>query len=438
MSLNEAPRGMRVYLALFGRRNAGKSSVINALTGQETAIVSEVKGTTTDPVFKAMEISPIGPCVIIDTAGIDDVGELGALRKKKTLEILDIADVALIIVDINVGLTADERLMIAKVQEKKKPLIIVLNKIDIFENTTTEKANENNNENENNNHEIIANLQKELNISVVAVSALKKQGISELKNTIISVIPKDKNKHKIVGDLISPGDFVVLVTPIDDAAPKGRLILPQQQTIRDILENDAVAVVTKEYGLRKTLKNLVQKPRLVITDSQVFSEVNAATPAEIPITSFSILFARQKGDLMEFIKGIKAIEMLKDGDKVLVAEGCTHHRQSDDIGSVKIPRWIRQQTGKQIEFEFSSGASFTEDIKQYALIVHCGACMLNRTAMFSRIERAKYHGVPIVNYGILIAYVLGILPRALEPFPMAKRILEEGLSLKDSGMRSQK
>ncbi len=432
MSLNEAPRGVRIHLALFGKRNAGKSSVINALTGQETAIVSEVKGTTTDPVFKAMEILPIGPCVIIDTAGIDDVGELGALRKKKTLEILEIADVALLIVDINVGLTADERLLIAKVQEKKKPMILVLNKIDTFEDTTAKKENEN--KNKDNNSEIIANLQKELKIPVVAVSALKKQGISELKKAIISVIPKDENKDNIVGDLINPGDFVVLVTPIDNAAPKGRLILPQQQTIRDILENDAVAIVTKDYGLRKTLKNLGQKPKLVITDSQFFSEVNAATPAEIPLTSFSILFARQKGDLVEFVKGAKAIDTLKDGDKVLIAEGCTHHRQSDDIGSVKIPRWIRQRTGKRLEFEFSSGATFTEDIKKYALIVHCGACMLNRTAMLSRIERAKDRGVPIVNHGILIAYVQGILPRALEPFPMARMIWEEDQSLKDSEM----
>ncbi len=415
MSLNETPKGVRVHLALFGKRNAGKSSVINAITGQETAIVSEVKGTTTDPVFKTMEILPIGPCVIIDTAGIDDIGELGELRVKKTLEVLDITDVALLIVDIKSGISDDDRLIMDKFKEKKKPLIVVLNKIDTIEN-----------ENENTDYgKIASTFQEELNNSVVAVSALKKLRIKELKNAIISVIPEDEDKFKIVGDLINPGDFVVLVTPIDKAAPKGRLILPQLQTIRDILESDAMAIVTKEYELRETLNHLVKKPKLVITDSQVFLKVAADTPKDILMTSFSILFARQKGDLTEFIKGAKAIERLKDGDKVLIAEGCTHHRQSDDIGSVKIPRWIRQRTGKQIEFEFSSGATFTEDVKQYALIVHCGACMMNRTGMLSRVERAKDLEVPIVNFGILIAYIQGLLPRALEPFPMAKLILEE-------------
>ena len=411
MSLNEAPRGVRVHLALFGKRNAGKSSVINALTGQETAIVSDVKGTTTDPVFKAMEILPIGPCVIIDTAGLDDVGELGELRIKKTLEVLEKTDVALLIVDVKSGISENDQLILDKFKEKKKPLVVVLNKIDTLENAD---------------HESIAtSLQETLNIPVVSVSALQKQGIKKLKNAIISVIPEDENKFKIVGDLIYPGDFVVLVTPIDKAAPKGRLILPQQQTIRDILESDAMAIVTKEYELRETLSNLAKKPKLVITDSQVFLKVAADTPKDILMTSFSILFARQKGDLTEFIRGAKAIDKLKDRDKVLIAEGCTHHRQSDDIGNVKIPRWIRQRTGKQIEFEFSAGATFTDDIKKYALIVHCGACMMNRTGMLSRVEDARNQNVPIVNYGILIAYVQGLLPRALEPFPLAKLILEE-------------
>ena len=329
MSLNEAPRGVRVHLALFGKRNTGKSSVINAITGQETAIVSVVKGTTTDPVFKSMEILPIGPCVIIDTAGIDDEGELGELRIKKTLEVLDIADVALLIVDIRAGISDNDQFIIDKFKEKKKPIIVVLNKLDTLEN---------------NDHERIAtNFQETLNTPVVAVSALKMQGIKELKSAIIKVIPEDEDKFKIVGDLINPGDFVVLVTPIDKAAPKGRLILPQQQTIRDILESDAMAIVTKEYELRETLSNLAKKPKLVITDSQVFLKVAADTPKDILMTSFSILFARQKGDLTEFIRGAKAIEKLKDGDRVLIAEGCTHHRQSDDIGSVKIPRWIRQK-----------------------------------------------------------------------------------------------
>ena len=417
MSLNEAPRGVRVHLALFGKRNTGKSSVINALTGQGTAIVSEVKGTTTDPVFKAMEILPIGPCVIIDTAGLDDAGTLGELRIKKTLEVLEITDVALLIVDINIGIKEDDRFILDKFKEKKKPIIVVLNKIDMI-----------NSENKNNDiNRIATSLQESLSTPVVAVSALKQQGIKKLKKAIISVIPEDEDTFKIVGDLINPGDFVILVTPIDKAAPKGRLILPQQQTIRDILESDAIAIVTKEFELRETLNNLVKKPKLVITDSQVFLKVAADTPKDILMTSFSILFARQKGDLTEFIKGAKAIEKLKDGDKVLIAEGCTHHRQSDDIGSVKIPRWLRQRTGKQLEFEFSAGASFTEDINKYALIVHCGACMMNRTGMLSRVDSAKFHNVPIVNYGILIAYVQGLLPRALEPFPLAKMILEEDL-----------
>ncbi|MCO1600552.1 [FeFe] hydrogenase H-cluster maturation GTPase HydF [Desulfosporosinus nitroreducens] len=414
MSLNETPRGVRVHLALFGKRNAGKSSVINAITGQETAIVSKVKGTTTDPVFKSMEILPIGPCVIIDTAGIDDIGELGELRLKKTLEVLDITDVALLIVDIQAGISDNDRFIIDTFKKKKKPLIVALNKSDTIENENKNEAQE----------RIASLLQDELSTPVVAVSALKKLGIKELKNAIISVIPEDEDKFKIVGDLINPGDFVVLVTPIDKAAPKGRLILPQQQTIRDILESDAMAIVTKEYELRETLNHLAKKPKLVITDSQAFLKVAADTPKDILMTSFSILFARQKGDLTEFIKGVKAIETLKDGDKVLIAEGCTHHRQSDDIGSVKIPRWIRQRTGRQIEFEYSSGATFTEDVKKYALIVHCGACMMNRTGMLSRVEQAKSLNVPIVNFGILIAYVQGLLTRALEPFPLAKMTLE--------------
>lgn len=413
MSLNEEPRGVRVHLALFGKRNAGKSSVINAITGQETAIVSEVRGTTTDPVFKAMEILPIGPCVIIDTAGLDDVGKLGELRIKKTLEVLDIADVALLIVDIKEGVKDDDQFIIDKFKEKKKPIVVVLNKLDTLENSDPEI--------------IATSLQQKLDLPVVAMSALNKQGIKELKKAIILVIPEDEDKFKLVDDLISPGDFVVLVTPIDNAAPKGRLILPQQQTIRDILESDATAIVTKEYELRETLSNLAKKPKLVITDSQVFLKVAAYTPVDILMTSFSILFARQKGDLTEFIKGAKAIEKLKDGDRVLIAEGCTHHKQSDDIGSVKIPRWLRQRTGMRLEFEYSAGSTFTDDIKKYALIVHCGACMMNRTGMLSRIQRANYHRVPIVNYGILIAYVQGLLPRALEPFPLAKMILEEEL-----------
>lgn len=409
MSLNETPRSERVHIAIFGRRNAGKSSIINAITNQDIAIVSEVKGTTTDPVYKSMEILPIGPCVIIDTAGLDDVGELGNLRKEKTLEVLNKTDIALIVVDSSVGFDEYDKEIIKIVKDKKIPIIVILNKID--------KVNIDN--------ELIDKISEELDVSIVTVSAIAKIGIKELKEKIINILPEDEDKFKIIGDLINPGDFVVLVTPIDKAAPKGRLILPQQQTIRDILESDAIAIVTKEYELRETLESIGKKPKMVVTDSQVFLKVAADTPKDILMTSFSILFARYKGDLVELIKGVKAIEKLKDGDKVLISEGCTHHRQSDDIGRVKIPRWIRQITGKKIEFEYTSGASFTQDVKQYSLIVHCGGCMLNRKAMVSRINDAIEFDVPITNYGMLIAYVQGILERALEPFPMAKFIWNE-------------
>ncbi|UZQ50251.1 [FeFe] hydrogenase H-cluster maturation GTPase HydF [Clostridium kluyveri] len=409
MSLNEAPRSVRVHIALFGRRNAGKSSIINAITGQDIAIVSSVKGTTTDPVYKSIEILPIGPCVIIDTAGLDDSGQLGELRKKKALEVLNKTDISLVVIDSTVGITEYDRYIIDEIKSKKIPLVGILNKWDI--SNIDEKD--------------IKNIKEELDIPLIAVSAVTGKGIKELKNQIAGILPKEEDKFKIIGDLISPGDFVVLVTPIDKAAPKGRLILPQQQTIRDILESDAIAVVTKEYELRETLESLGKKPKIVVTDSQAFLKVAADTPKDILMTSFSILFARFKGDLIELIKGVKAVKNLKDGDKVLIAEGCTHHRQSDDIGKVKIPRWIRQITGKKIDFEFSSGVSFTDDIKRYSLIVHCGGCMLNKSAMLHRINTAKEFKVPIVNYGILIAYVQGILDRALMPFPRAKMIWDE-------------
>jgi [FeFe] hydrogenase H-cluster maturation GTPase HydF len=410
MSLNESPRSSRIHIALFGRRNAGKSSIINAITDQEIAIVSEVKGTTTDPVYKSIEILPLGPCVIIDTAGIDDIGELGELRIKKTLEVLDKTDVALYVIDASTGLNSEDLSAINSIKEKKIPIVLVLNKGDISKMSSDE----------------VEKLKTRLMIPVIVVSAINKQGIAALKKEISNLLPQDEDKFKILGDLVNPGDFVVLVTPIDKSAPKGRLILPQQQTIRDILESDAIAIVTKEYELKETLENIGKKPKLVITDSQVFLKVAADTPKDIKMTSFSILFARFKGDLEELVKGAKAIETLKDGDKVLVSEGCTHHKQADDIGKVKIPRWIRQITGKKIDFEFSSGTSFTYDVKKYALIVHCGGCMLNRAAMLNRIDSAKGFNVPIVNYGVLIAYVQGILPRALEPFPLAKMIWEEG------------
>lgn len=409
MSLNSTPRGSRLHIALFGRRNAGKSSIINALTDQNIAIVSDVKGTTTDPVYKSMEILPIGPTVLIDTAGLDDIGDLGELRKKKTYEVLNKTDVALVILDSKEKITKYDEDLIHHIQEKKVPMVIVLNKID--ETSPSPQW--------------VKELKARYHCDIAPVSAKEKVGLDNLKKSIIAFNQSDDEKFKIVGDLLQPGDLVVLVTPIDKAAPKGRLILPQQQTIRDILESDAIAVVTKEYELRETLTHLGKKPRLVITDSQAFLKVDADTPKDIWMTSFSILFARYKGDLIELLRGVKAIEKLKDHDKVLIAEACTHHRQADDIGRVKIPRWIRQITGKQIDFEYTSGTQFTEDVKQYKVIIHCGACMLNRTEMQYRIEQAKAFGVPIVNYGILIAYVQGIIERAIEPFPLAKILWQE-------------
>ncbi len=411
MSLNATPRGNRVHIALFGRRNAGKSSVINAITDQDIAIVSEVKGTTTDPVYKSMEILPIGPTVIIDTAGLDDFGQLGELRKKKTIEVLSKTDVALVVIDASQGITDDDQFILELIREKNIPQILVLNKQDAFETSA----------------DAIESIKETYKVPIIPVSAATGKGIQSLKKAIASSLPEDEDKFRIIGDLIQPGDFVVLVTPIDKAAPKGRLILPQQQTIRDILESDAIAIVTKEFELKETLEKLGTKPRLVVTDSQAFLKVSADTPRDIPLTSFSILFARHKGDLNELIRGAKAIDKLKDGDKVLISEGCTHHRQADDIGRVKIPRWIRQMTGKQIEFEYTSGTQFTEELEKYSLVVHCGACMLNKTAMTYRINQAKEYGVPIVNYGVLIAYVQGIISRAIEPFPMAKLLWEEDL-----------
>nr|UWI48703.1 [FeFe] hydrogenase H-cluster maturation GTPase HydF [Clostridioides difficile] len=400
MSLNSTPQSIRVHIGLFGKRNAGKSSVINAITNQSAAIVSDIAGTTTDPVFRPMEILPIGPCVLIDTAGLDDVGELGELRVSKSLDILEKTDIALLVVDCQIGVSKEDLSLIEKFDDKNIPHILVLNKIDTIKNQS----------------EFLSLTKNKVKCPVVSVSSTDKIGIEDLKNEIIKVLPKDSNEFKLVSDLIEPNDLVVLVVPIDKAAPKGRLILPQQQVIRDILDTGAISIVTKEDNLKETLSNLSKKPKLVITDSQVFPQVEKDTPKDIPLTSFSILFARQKGDLKELIDGAYALENLKDGDKVLMAEGCTHHRQTDDIGTVKIPNMIRKKTGKNITFEFSSGVSFTEDITKYALVVHCGACMMNRAGMLSRIEKAKSFNVPIVNYGILIAYTKGILERSLELF----------------------
>lgn len=393
MGLNSTPSADRVHIGFFGRRNAGKSSVVNAVTGQELAVVSEVKGTTTDPVQKAMELLPIGPVVIIDTPGIDDEGSLGELRVRKTKQILNKTDVAVLVVDKTVGITSVEEELIAIFQEKKIPYVIVFNKQDLPEGSVPDEE------------------------YYIAVSAKTGYQIEELKEKIGQLAVTEEPKLKIVGDIISPSDFVVLVVPIDKAAPKGRLILPQQQTIRDILESDATAIVVKEYELRETLAQLGKKPSLVITDSQVFAKVSADTPKDIPLTSFSILFARYKGNLQTVVQGAAAIETLQEGDKVLISEGCTHHRQCDDIGSVKIPRWLKNYTGKELQIELSSGTEFPEDLSEYKLIIHCGGCMLNEREMKYRLKCAQDQDIPITNYGIAIAYMQGILKRSVEIFP---------------------
>lgn len=409
--MNQTPSSNRLHISFFGQTNAGKSSLINALTNQNIALVSDVKGTTTDPVYKAMELLPIGPVMLIDTAGLNDDTTLGHLRKQKTMEVLNKTDVALVVFDASAKPNETEKELIDLIHSKKISALGIINKSDTLSEDITK--------------DIIKEFTDAFQIPFVLSSTFTNTGIEDIKNMLIKHTPTDEDKFKIVGDLIKPGDFVVLVTPIDKAAPKGRLILPQQQTIRDILESDAIAIVTKEHELKETLENLGKKPSLVITDSQAFLKVSADTPKDIPLTSFSILFARHKGDLISLVEGASAINKLKDGDHILIAEGCTHHRQSDDIGTVKIPRWLRQATGKELTFDHSAGVSFKDNLDGYQLVIHCGGCMLNHRAMNHRIESAKAEEVPIVNYGVLIAYVHGILDRALEPFPLAKLIWEQ-------------
>lgn len=413
MQMNQTPSSERVHIGFFGRRNAGKSSVLNAVTGQDLAVVSDVKGTTTDPVQKSMELLPLGPVVVIDTPGIDDEGTLGALRVKKSYQVLNKSDAAVLVVDASLGLCEEDFAFIEHIQKKQIPYAVAFNKSDLAPSASLAK-----------------DLQylKEHQIDFVSVSTADLSGIDTLKEKIATLAKTEDTKLRIVADLIHPSDFVVLVVPIDKAAPKGRLILPQQQTIRDILEADATAIVVKEYELRDTLAHLGKKPRLVITDSQVFAKVSADTPADIMLTSFSILFARYKGNLPALIKGVTALEQIEDGDKILVSEGCTHHRQCDDIGSVKLPRWIRQYTGKEPEFVFSSGTEFPADLSPYKMIVHCGGCMLNEREMKYRLACAKDQNIPMTNYGILIAYIQGILKRSVEPFPAVSMMLTEELS----------
>jgi len=403
MGLNQTPAADRVHIGFFGKRNAGKSSIVNAVTGQELAVVSDVKGTTTDPVYKSMELLPLGPVMIIDTPGIDDEGALGELRVRKSRQVLNKTDVAVLVVDSTCGKSEEDKELIKLFEEKNINYIIVYNKSDLIGQDQEPAPRDNE----------------------IYVSAITGYNIEKLKEKIAALAVTEDPKLKIVGDLINPSDFVVLVTPIDKAAPKGRLILPQQQTIRDILEADAIAIVVKEFELRETLENLGKKPKLVITDSQVFAKVSADTPHDIYLTSFSILFARYKGDLETVVKGAKALESLQDGDTVLIAEGCTHHRQCDDIGTVKLPRWIKNYTQKQLNFEFTSGREFPDDLSAYKLVVHCGGCMLNDREMKYRQKCAEDQHIPITNYGILIAYMQGILKRSLAIFPHILAEIEE-------------
>lgn len=408
MSLNATPSSERVHIGIFGKRNAGKSSLINAITGQNLAIVSEAKGTTTDPVYKAMELLPLGPVMIIDTPGIDDEGVLGSLRIQKAYQVLNKTDIALVIIDAAVGPSAEDLRLIKRINAKKIPLLIVINKCETI------------NEDKKTAYQALLP-----NGKLLFVSAEQQLNIFELKEAIAQTVPADENKAQIVADLLSPSDFVVLVVPIDSAAPKGRLILPQQQTIRDILEADAAAIVVKENELTNTLQNLGKRPKLVITDSQVFKKVAAETPADILLTSFSILFARYKGNLQTAVQGVTALENLEDGDKILVGESCTHHRQCDDIGTVKLPRWIKEYTGKNPEFIFTSGTEFPLDLSPYKMIIHCGACMLNEREMQYRIKCAADQNIPFTNYGITIAYINGILKRTVEPFPQIYKLLDK-------------
>lgn len=413
MGLNSTPSANRVHIGFFGRRNAGKSSVVNAVTGQELAVVSDTKGTTTDPVYKSMELLPIGPVMIIDTPGFDDEGALGELRVRKTKQVLNKTDIAVLVVDATEGKKQCDEELIRIFKEKEIPYIIVNNKADLLSDEVSEKVCQNN----------VAEQRKAEQNALLSsgqeqyVSALTGAGIYELKECIGKLTPNEDMTLKIVGDLLHPGDFVVLVVPIDSAAPKGRLILPQQQTIRDVLEANAAVIVVKESELKQTLEQLGRSPAMVITDSQVFEQVSEVVSEKIPLTSFSILMARYKGYLETAVNGVAAIDHLKDGDKILISEGCTHHRQCDDIGTVKIPRWLKQHTGKELIIETSSGTEFPEDLTSYALVIHCGGCMLNEREVKYRMKCAEDQRVPFTNYGIAIAQMKGILKRSIELFP---------------------
>ena len=402
MSLNSTPSSDRVHIGIFGRRNAGKSSIINAITGQNLAIVSDVKGTTTDPVLKAMELLPLGPVVMIDTPGLDDEGELGTLRIQKAYQILNKTDIAVLVVDGSVGMTKEDHEILNRIRDKNIPYVVVFNKADIRTCISAGGS--------------FAELPDIPRENLIAVSTVTGKNICELKELIARQAPADEEKLRIAADFIEPGDFVILVVPIDKSAPKGRLILPQQQTIRDILEAGAVSVVVRDTELQETFEQLGKKPGLVITDSQVFGKVSAIVPKEIPLTSFSILFARYKGNLKTVVKGARALDLLEDGDTILISEGCTHHRQCEDIGTVKLPRLVRNHTKKELNFEFTSGIEFPLDLSKYKLIIHCGGCTLNEREMKDRLKCAQDQEIPITNYGIAIAHMQGILDRSIEIF----------------------
>ena len=408
MGMNQTPMSERTHIGFFGKRNAGKSSIINAVTGQDLAVVSDVKGTTTDPVYKSMELLPLGPVVMMDTPGIDDEGELGSLRVRRSYQVLNKTDAAVLVIDGTAGASGEDRALLDRIRAKGIPFIVAVNKKELA------------------GPDMVQNIKKQLDLEddrLCPVSAATGEGIFELKERIAAVAKREEPERALVRDLLDPSDIVVLVVPIDSAAPKGRLILPQQQTIRDILEADAASVVVKENELKHVLGSFQKKPKMVITDSQVFAQVSKDTPDEIPLTSFSILMARYKGNLEQAVRGVTALDSLADGDAVLISEGCTHHRQCDDIGTVKIPRWIREYTGKDIRIETTSGTEFPDDLTGYKLIIHCGGCMLNEREMKYRLSCAEDQGVPMTNYGILIAYVKGILKRSVEVFPEIFHIL---------------
>ena len=406
-SLNATPAGERVHIGLFGKRNAGKSSLINALTGQKLAVVADIPGTTTDPVLKAMELLPLGPVLMMDTAGIDDTGELGQLRVQKSLQVLNKTDIAILVIDSVADITEEDLKLLQRIQDKELSCVVVFTKADVAEknamqdNTVPETK-----------HNAIPS-----SIPQISVSSTTGKHIKELKDLLAHLVPQKKAPFPICADLLQPEDQVLLVTPIDSAAPKGRLILPQQQTIRDIIDRDAVAIITKENNVGSALKNMKKPPVMVITDSQAFGKVNQAVPQEIKLTSFSILMARHKGNLEQAVLGVAALKQLQDGDRILISEGCTHHRQCGDIGTEKLPKWIRDFTGRQFNFSWTSGTEFPADLSPYRLVIHCGGCMLNEREMQYRYRCAADQNVPMTNYGLCIAYIHGILKRSLSVFP---------------------